>query len=101
MTSRTETRKWTATISIGGETVPADLPAPRYHEGFMGVPDLLSETRKAALAQAAEYIRAEMGDDASVAIYKQLKGDPEPVWDRSGGYVWREMDGRILVDRSW
>lgn len=85
-TPLTETRTWTATITVGtgpsAETVDA---SPSEW-------DTLRETAAAARAEAVEYVRAGLGDEARVTLYKTTKarGTEE---DRSGGFVWRDDVG--------
>lgn len=78
------TRKWTAQVSVGGADF-SDLISYRN--------DTLKDTTDAAVSAAVELIREELGSDASVILFKQLKGDAEPKRDRSV-YVYRE-DGAI------
>lgn len=88
-----EPRKWTAEVSCGGQPVAFDYPNS----------DTLREVERAAVAAARSAIAREEGSDASVVISKQLKGDAEPVRDRSV-YVYRTWtaagDPRIDVQRS-
>jgi hypothetical protein len=99
-----QTRTWTAKITVRqnsadrGEVIDADLPAPRYAEGFMGFPDLLRETEREALRQAAEYVREGFGSEASVEIFKTTKARGTE-YDRPGGHAYR--DGDQVVAYRW
>jgi hypothetical protein len=79
----TETRTWTATITIGSG------PSAETVDASPSEWDTLRETAVAARAEAVEYVRVGLGDEARVTLYKTTKarGTEE---DRSGGYVWRE-----------
>lgn len=88
-TTTTEPRKWTATITIGDETIPADC----------GQWDTLRESTDAALREAREYVKAGFGSEASVTMYKQLKNDAAPVIDRPGGYVYIDAAGHAVINR--
>lgn len=91
----TETRTWTATITVGRGSIEETVDATPSRW------DTLRETAKAALAEAAEYVAAGHGSTAMVTLYKTTKarGTEE---DRSGGYAWADVDrGRpvVYVDR--
>lgn len=96
----TETRKWTATVSVAGQDVTDLLDL----DGLVGgrTNDTLKDTTDRAVRLASQLIREEYGSDASVTLYKQLKNDPEPVRDRSV-YVYRDWnrngDAVIRVQR--
>lgn len=85
MTSSQQTRKWTATVSVGGVDL-TDLVN-------LGNSDTMTEIRNAGLAVAREAIAAGLGSDARVVLYKQLKGDDAPVRDRSW-YVYQDTPTR-------
>lgn len=83
-------RKWTAEVSVAGQDVSALLEYTN---------DTLKETTSVAVSLATRMIRVEeLGSDASVVIFKQLKGDAAPVRDRSV-YVYRDWDrnGNAIV----
>jgi hypothetical protein len=89
----TETRKWTATVSVAGQDVTdmLDQSYPPNYAAGPGLSDTLKTVTDAAVALAARLIREEYGSDASVVLFKQLKNHPEPVHDRSV-YVYRDRD---------
>lgn len=89
----TETRKWTAAVTVAGQDVTdlLDQAYPPNYAANTGLSDTLKEVTNAAVALAAQLIREGIGSDASVVLFKQLKGQPEPVRDRSV-YVYRDWD---------
>lgn len=89
--SRTDTRKWSATIQIAGQELAAE-PCPW---------DTLAEVTKAAISEAAAYLREGLAGEhgeARVHLHKQLAAWPEPRYDRQGAYLWLE-GGRVLIQR--
>lgn len=98
--TQTETRKWTATVSVAGQdwTELLDQSYPPNYEDRTGLGDTLKLVTDAAAKLAAKLIHEEYGSDASVQLFKQLKDDSEPVFDRSV-YVYRDYDGAIRVQR--
>lgn len=92
MTAQTQTRKWTATVSVAGVDV-TDLIEPTRS----ATSDTLAAVRADALAVARRMIAAELGTDASVIISKQLANDDAPVRDRSY-YVFRDLPTRRFPD---
>lgn len=84
-------RKWTATVSVAGQD---------YSDLLELTNDTLKDTTNAAVALATYLIREqELGSDASVVLFKQLRGDVEPKRDRSV-YVYRDFDGTIRTQQS-
>jgi hypothetical protein len=66
-------RKWTADVTVGGHAVPVEYTN-----------DTLRETIAAAKLAARDAImRDELGTDASLVVFKQLRSDAAPTCDRS------------------
>jgi hypothetical protein len=85
----TRPRKWTATLCVAGQEFPAPISAH----------DTLADQTRVVVAEAASLIRDyEIGSDASVTLYKQLRDDDAPVRDRSV-YVYRDDNGQIKTQR--
>jgi hypothetical protein len=85
----TITRKWTATVSVGGCEFPVESNW-----------DTLRETILAGKKVAEDAINEEAGSDACLTIFKQLKGDAEPVRDRSF-YGYRDWNGSGTAVVIW
>jgi Flp pilus assembly protein CpaB len=83
--STTQTRKWTAQVSVAGQDVTSLVRLTH---------DTLHETAGAAKAVAADLILNGEGSDAAVILFKQLKGDEEPKRDRAW-YMYLDDDGRV------
>jgi hypothetical protein len=83
------TRKWTAELSVGGQEFPCPTSAR----------DTLADQIAAAVAEARELIcEYEIGSDASVTLYKRTQRDGLK-YDRSV-YVYRDYETReIRVQR--
>lgn len=94
MSVRTDTRKWTADVSVGGQSF--GLTADDYADVLCG--DTLRDTVARAKTIAESAIEQKVGSDASIIVFKQLKGDSEPVRDRSF-YGYRDWDrsGRARI----
>lgn len=85
-----KTRKWTATVSVAGQD---------YSDLIELTNDTLADTTSVAVLLAMRLIQDELGSDAGVVLYKQLKGDAQPKRDRSV-YVYRAEDGTCRVQQS-
>jgi hypothetical protein len=87
----TTTRKWTVELSVGGQSIPVAY----------GNSDTLRAVVLAAKDAAYNAIfREEIGSDASLVVFKQLKGDAEPVRDRSF-YGFRDWNGSGTAVVVW
>jgi hypothetical protein len=78
-------RKWTAKVLADGVEFEVESQW-----------DTLRETEDAGERLASEIVQEGLAEEALVKIYKQLKADPEPKFDRDGAYVW-VSSGVVLV----
>jgi len=82
----TKTRKWTATLSVGGQEFDVQK----------SVNDTLLNQTREAVELARSYISMEMGSDAAVVLYKTTQAG---TVRHSSRYVYRDYDGKIKVQR--
>jgi hypothetical protein len=87
-------RKWSARLELSGGAAGAsemlDAQPCRW--------DTLAEVSKAAIAEAAEYLRAGLALEARVILDKRLAAWPEPREDRQTAYLWLEQ-GQVYIQR--
>lgn len=81
-------KKWTAKIEFDGrETIDAE--PSRW--------DTLKETTEAAIREATEYLQAGLASEARIELYKRLKGDAAPKFDRSDTFLYTDDIGVWIV----
>ena len=86
--TRGQHRKWSAILELDGEELAAE-PC-RW--------DTLAEVSKAAIAEAAAYLRAGQASEARVKLFKRLAAWPCPLEDRQAAYLWLEQ-GQVYIQR--